>query len=187
MGRKLTSLRSMWIVVSLAAVLAIAGCSSETPFGPDTQETPDLAKQPVGVLDTRTAVLSDLNVAVDVANIVSASSGGVVAIQTSSIRHEFKVPALGIKDDVNITICYKKEILDRKVTGVFEFGPSGLVFDSPATLEFDVADINPSAKLVKLHYYDPEVEDWVLQGYSRVIDGKASFLINHFSKYAISD
>ena len=72
---------------------------------------------------------------------------------------------------------------------MFEFGPDGLEFSEAAVLEFDVREIDPNAEIAvaKIYYYDPDRKDWTYQGTAGVSNGIASFPIEHFSKYAISD
>lgn len=187
MAMKLTIFRSLVAVFALAAMFIIAGCSGDLPYTPEEYQQAGMGKIADDVFENRDTQLNEIAEKVSAIEKVTTSTGGIVSVQHNQYKHNLVVLPKAVDEDVDINIHYGKESIDDQTVAVFEFGPDGLVFHTPAVLHYEVADLDSSIKLAKLYYYDPEVGDWVLQGYSRIVNGKAKFKIRHFSKYAIAD
>ncbi len=168
----------------LAAILIIAGCSQNLSLEPNSPQTLSLNKD----LALSGSSSDPLSSTVSAEKDISADLGGTIVIDRDGYRHEFTVQALSISGDTHFTVVSSKDRIGLKEAVVFEFGPDGLVFSTPADLIFEIAELNAKASSAKLYYYDPGTGKWVYQG-SSLIDGsgKAVFPISHFSKYAISD
>ncbi len=182
MVRKLKGFRSLWIVAALAAALTIAGCSDNSPLSPDPGQGSEFGK--LSLYDAKSEAEP---VVADVSQTINAIDGGVIAIPSGSYNHSFEVPKDAIDSDVTISASVEKILIGRDVAVVFEFGPDGLVFNSPSKLKFDVGDLSSRDGVYNFYYFDPAVNAWVLQGSNSVDRGYVEFDVSHFSKYAISD
>ena len=119
---------------------------------------------------------------------VDALNGDVIPIPRGDYHHAFVVKPLGLDNNELITVKTDNEIVHGRKAITFEFGPAGLVFNTPSKLKADIFELNPYAATAKLYYFDPRAKAWVLQAEKRIEKGGvASFDIYHFSKYAISD
>lgn len=183
MGKKLKGLRHLWSVTALAAVLAVAGCSGDSPLAPDTEQHPGLGRTVMRSMEESVPEAS----VTEVSQTIVASEGGVIPIAKDDYEHTFTVVEDGVDEDVTIDIRAEEKLVNGKNSVVFEFGPNGLVFREAAILEFRMADINEQAEIANLYYYDPKAADWILQAEKEVVEGSVIFEIYHFSKYAISD
>jgi len=181
MKRDLTGLKRVGLLVLLAAVLTIAGCSDNSVLGPEPIETVQLNR---GVIEVTPLTAYTF---VEAEKWVNPETGDVIAINRNVYHHEFVVEPAGIDNPELITVKSDKEIVKSKQAITFEFGPDGLVFNEASKLEFQMAELNALARSAKLYYLDPKIGDWVLQAELPVKDGVVTFEIYHFSKYAISD
>lgn len=118
--------------------------------------------------------------------LISSAAGGTIAIGSGYRPTKFIVPAGALDSDTQISIVTSRDRLFWKPCVIFEFGPDGLVFRKPVTLDADMSDINPYARFAKLYYYSPQRHEWIFQGIRPVEKGRVKFAISHFSKYAIS-
>ncbi len=173
MSKRLRKAFAVLSVVLLAAGL-FYGCSSNPPTALPEYDNPNLQ---------RTILLAD-GVAVSKLVDVSVLSDSLL-INNIAGYHAFKIPQKALKAATIISIKTSREVILGKNAVVLEFGPDGLVFDRATTIDFDLRDLDPSAKSASLYYFDPNVGDWVYQGTANAKDGKVSFNIYHFSKYAI--
>jgi len=176
--KRLTLLSGLAI---LAAAFIIGGCSQNSPLEPN-QSQYDLALQSSarGSLPTLLSTTYD-------AGVVTKDDGGTIEISRDSYTHNFDVPSKSVSSDVIITVKTSLDKIGGRTALVFEFGPDGLKFDIPASLNCQLAEINAAATSGNLYYFDPDLRSWIYQGSNAVKDGIVSFDINHFSKYAISD
>jgi hypothetical protein len=179
--KMLKGVRYLWLVAAVAAVMTIAGCSGDTPLAPTSDQGQELAR----TMPVLPAVASD--VAVAAVTYIPAAVGGTIAVDKSGYTHEFDIPARAVSSDQVISVSVKEDKIGDRNAIVFEFGPDGLVFNTPSQLKCAISEINARATSGKLYYYDPKVGDWILQGDAPVVDGVVDFNIYHFSKYAISD
>ena len=181
MSKRLRGFSLVGGLVLLAAIFALSGCSSQSPMESNLPQITDLDRMEPGGRSAEPAqVESDQE-------LITADDGGKIEIARGDFLHEFKVESGAIGEDVEITVKTYRDKIGSKEVIVFEFGPDGLVFEKPATLEFQIAELNAAALSAKLFYFDPDLKKWIYQGSSGVKDGVAEFAIHHFSKYAISD
>ena len=193
MIERLIRSKGLWLALTLSVLSVLAGCSSNTPLGPDTDDSASLGRCIQG--DTYRywaapccdVILPAAADAVEVTLPITAAAGGVIAIQSEGYNHAFVVEPGGLNEDKVISVKADRTFIWGRRAVEFEFGPDGLVFNVPSKLEFDMAEINPRVWTAKLYYFDPRVGRWVLQGETRVVRGMAVFEIYHFSRYAISD
>lgn len=177
MNRQLKGLKYLWVVVALAAVVVMAGCSNQSILAPDNGQDTSLNRCLPVVPMAET----------EVSQLVSASDGGVISISQDGYNHAFVVAEGGLDEDAFITANVESGYINGQKAVVFQFGPDGLVFKSASKLEFDMGAVNPKASSAYLYYFDESVGKWVIQSAQRVDKGVAIFDIYHFSKYAISD
>lgn len=181
MAKMLKGLKGLWIVLALAAVLTIAGCSDITPLSPDTDGNASLGKPSL------TIGKGDVETAVEVSQVISASDGGVIVIETGLYSHSFEVEEGAISSDIVISAAVSEGYVNRRKAVIFEFGPDGLVFSKAATLVFDTDELSSTDNIYNFYYYDTRAGEWVLQASKFGRRGEVEFDVNHFSKYAISD
>ncbi len=182
MSRRLKGFYLVGFIVVLVAALAFNGCSDNSILGPETD--PNSGFEKIVPFAQPADMESDC---VETEGMISALEGGVMPIVRGEFEHRFSVPAQGLKEDVLITIDSYLTVCEGRDAIVFEFGPDGLVFDRAATLDFNMAELNPEAETARLFYFYPQYQAWVLQGMRPVRNGRVAFDIHHFSKYAISD
>jgi hypothetical protein len=180
MNLRLNRLSFLSILLIIPVFMFIAGCSSDSPFISNSDDQAGLAKsglpeQAVNPLDIATAEAA-----------ISALSGGTIPINMGVFRHKFIVAPMGMNKNATIRIIATKARINNKPSSVFEFGPDGLVFNERSILDYDMAQINAAAKTANLYYYDPNVNEWILQETKDVENGRIKFSIYHFSKYAIN-
>jgi hypothetical protein len=161
-------------------------------MGPDPTETSNLDRS-IALVNPRALsdggdllTITEIGV-LETDKLIYAETGGVVPIVREEYNHGFEVKPLALTKDELITVKSNKEDVNGRSALTLEFGPAGLVFGEASVLEVDMSEINPDASIAKLLYLDPAVGDWVPYGESGVKKGVATFEINHFSKYAISD
>jgi len=179
----LNGLKGYWVLTVLVAILAIAGCSNNSPVAFNTNDSAEISLNRAAVdLDTIVAAQ-----AITATQNISSALGGQITLNRSGHVHKFTVAKGALSKSEVISVKASNDFVSDKPSLAFEFGPDGLVFIKAAHLDVDMSDVNPNAVHAKLYYFDPKVQDWVLQGETDVINGRATFAIYHFSKYAISD
>lgn len=166
-------------IALLAAIFIVAGCSNQSPLEPNVPQSLELAKGFYGA--------SSSNVVVSSSELITEDSGGVIEIDRLEYQHLFIVDPHAVDSDVTIDVASSKDKIGRIDCIVFDFAPDGLVFKTPARLDFQMAELNAGATSGKLFYFDPKSSQWVYLGSADVVDGIVEFPISHFSKYAISD
>ena len=123
------------------------------------------------------------------------NKGGHFDLETNNkdYKAKFEVPQKSLDNDVDITCTPSWYYTASGIVYVLDFGPEGLIFDPPATLEMKVKgfeDFNPTGKDYigfELSWYDPENSGWELQKFEVKKDKEnIKFDIHHFSRYAIS-
>jgi hypothetical protein len=188
MRRDLMNLRRVGVLVLLATVLTIGGCSDNSVLGPDQNETSGLGRINPFTSAIAQSVLPEQSISiVETAMTIDDRAGGVIPISVGNYNHSFTVKPGALNSDQTISVKVQHETVNGKNAVSFEFGPNGLVFNEASKLNFDMAEINARALSAKLYYFDPLVQNWVLQAQGQVVRGHVIFDIYHFSKYAISD
>lgn len=183
MSKKLRGFALLSSLVLLASVLVISGCSDNSPLQSNTPQTDSMNRLIASGMSggsSEPGTVSD-------SELIEKDAGGVIEIERESYLHLFTVPAGALDYDTEITVESSIERVLGKDMLVFEFGPDGLVFNESAKLDVDMAELSSKAKWGKLYYFNPSNSKWEHQGSVSVVDGIASFDIDHFSKYAISD
>ena len=181
------ALKGLSLFGGLAVVLTlffVIGCSNNTPVQPNVPNSLEMGRLN---LDKDLVVASSGYETFD-SSYIDRDEGGEIEVERGSAVHVFNILPNSISQDTLITIhTYNDDVLkDDKI--VFEFGPDGLLFASSSLLEFDTAEFKEEVRQVKLYYFDPAQDEWVLSQTVNVDqNGIAQFIIPHFSKYAISD
>jgi hypothetical protein len=183
MSKKLRGFALISSLVLLASALVISGCSDNSPLQPNLPQTDSMNRL---IMSGMSGDSSEPETVSD-SELIEKDVGGTIEIERESYLHLFTVPEGALDSDTEITVESWQEKISGKEMIVFDFGPDGLVFKIPAKLDFDMAELNSKAKWGKLYYFDPVKSKWEFQGSSSVVDGIASFDIDHFSKYAIGD
>lgn len=190
-------------VVLAALCLAIClpwGCSGEPhttgPTWNSTFELPNGVIAYPGSLSDEFAVssvaptkipLGDSNLVITTVEIVVGILGGVVSMVLSEDESAFlTVPPGALLSNANIKADVAREPLgmDRRSTQ-FTFGPEGLVFRLPALLT--IKSVEPEGTTLDLEWWDPSQELWVKSAEAVVILGHATFPVQHFSTYRVTE
>ena len=174
-------------------VLLSSSCSQNLPTGTDGNQ-----RQPINILGFE-ATFASLQKRTEVSRFIRASQGGIVTLsrfddtQTSgaSVVVSLAIPPGALDQDTKISLTMDATTLD------FEFGPSGLVFNTPVVLSVDAYGLMLSgvdAGDVQLLYDNIAENEWsrmensgiILEhdkGRLRLLDGR----IPHFSRYILAD
>ena len=114
--------------------------------------------------------------------------GGVIQDKDNNIT--ISIPQGALKADTKISAQYvdAPELISNKLSldflGGVEFGPSGTVFDKPVTVDLALNKIPSGNTLAVFCYYEAE-DLWEYVTDATVRGDKASFEVNHFSKYQV--
>ena len=180
MNKRLRSVTLISGLILLASVFIITGCSNNSPLEPNQPQSLTLDRHFAASESSELTIVS-------ASLLVNKDAGGVIEIERDAYVHLFTVESAALDANTEISVVSSNEKVLGKNMIVFEFGPDGLVFGKSAILDFEIAELNSRALSAKLYYYDPDLKSWVFQGSSAISGGVASFNIDHFSKYAISD
>ena len=174
----------------LVGLFILGGCDSGPPTMPQQESSQDMSLAHWGGdcwpdrPDWRDG--PDLPEVVPDQALISSAAGGTISVGNGYRPTKFIVPAGALDSDTQISIVVSRDRLFWRRCMIFEFGPDGLAFRRPATLDADMSDIDPYAWFAKLYYYSPQRHEWIFQEIRRIERGRARFQISHFSKYAIS-
>ena len=128
----------------------------------------------------------DIPLSETAAEIISVESGGQILFPKFGSNTGLFIPPYSLTGKTRIS--GKAELLKIISKDVirFDFGPDGLLFRSPAILRVDGKHFKGSDS-VWLFWLNPCTGAWQLRARAPIKNGVASFEINHFSKYAITD
>lgn len=121
----------------------------------------------------------------EAAPVVVTSADGIVTLE---------IPAGAFDDDVDIEITPGRSELEGLVDGfVYDFEPSGLRFDEPATLRIDVSSLTPAVAdgeleiglITDLLDENETPVEGVLHFETALEDGELVAQIDHFSAYVV--
>ncbi len=205
--QKALKLGSAITLMIFASLLLVTGCG-DSPVAPTTTIIDD-TKDDVTIGDAQRAVEfadsllssggswaagSDLDELKDSPYYVDdeenkaviGASGGSIKIQLDNKELYFVVPAEALDREVEIQIHgYKLRTEDDRDVYLYECSPSGLEFAKPMSVDHPVSQDDDSSAVM---FYNGEDANstWELEQVTPVVDGTATFLIWHFSKYGIS-
>ena len=116
------------------------------------------------------------------------ASGGELKIELDNQEIFLIIPANAIPVEqygncCEIRVWAEKWQTDNGVVYYYECTPGGIQFKTPVTLIQPIS----SSSTENLFWYNSSTSRWVVVDSDKVSAGSASFEINHFSKYAISD
>ena len=117
---------------------------------------------------------------------IDANDGGTVEISNRLDNSACRliIPACALVADTTISADLTEFIAVDSSYLDFEFGPEGLQFLIPASLEIDVELFDdPELTHVDWYYLDPGQEKWSLQGQYEPVAGVIKIPICHFSTY----
>jgi hypothetical protein len=134
------------------------------------------------------SVVESPNVGETTEVMVTAATGGEVALTKAGIT--LSVPPGALSEDTKITaeVVSKKDLTDAAslAGNVVVFGPNGLKFDKPVSLQLDLAGATiPKDAKVTLAFFDEAKKEWTdLEG-SKLVDGKVTADTTHFTMFAV--
>ncbi len=119
---------------------------------------------------------------------ITAADGGEVALAEAGVK--LSIPAGALAEDTMISaeVVSRSGLPDAAMLAgnVVEFGPDGLTFEQPVTLELEVGDTNiPENAVVSIAWYDDEADAWVDLPGSEIDGGKVTAQTTHFTIFAI--
>lgn len=182
-SKRYVSVMGLMLAVSLA--LFVFGCSS-SPTVPNDPNPPDnkleyLTDSEFGEDQAKSPGLFEV-VEVATSEVVGIL-GGVVEVEVDGEKAEFKVPSGALKRPVVISLDVTKRETPLGAVYVYDCGPDGTVFSTPAELSQPMPE---GRDFAILYYFNESTRMWELQEVVKVKDGVAKFKIKHFSKYGIS-
>ena len=118
---------------------------------------------------------------------IDRRAGGEVNVDNH--RYDFQVP--GWSSPYSTWIYMKVEKFrysDGEVVILFDFGPDGLEFNTPATVRVRKAEFEGSVDFISFYYLNPNTYRWELQTVSLADDDSeyVEMPVYHFSKYGVS-
>ena len=182
MAKMLKGLTLVSVVAVLVAGLMFAGCSTNSPLSPNNNNNIEQLSSAKTIVRTASRAIS-----VSVQKSIVAVKGGGINIDDNEYHHLFVVKSSAIPQDTVISIVKTHDTVNGKLSIIFTFGPNGLVFSPTSDLSVDMNELNKNATTAYLYYFDVSANKWVFQDSKPVENGKATFDIRHFSRYAISD
>jgi hypothetical protein len=194
-NRKTIFLKLAALAVIILGILLINSCGKMSPTSPENSvsDQPDPALQ-FGNEDIESKWGKIFYISLyDAAFGVVDEGGGAMGFGGFDYYAEFQVPADAV-DDWTMIYCQASSYSTQSgLVYVFNFGPDGTVFETPATLRIEMAAIDYfSPDGVKyngaeLNFWNPRTQQWELKGIDKDNDGDGiiEFEVNHFSRYAI--
>jgi hypothetical protein len=155
--------------VGPAALIAVSlvGCGSDND-GPTVTESPDLGAS--------------------TEKLVTVAAGGEVAVEGAGVKLSIPGGALAADTMITAEVISKFALTDAAMlaNNVVEFGPDGLEFAQPVTLELELGSAQiPSGAKVSLAWFDESSHAWIDLPGSKVEGGKVSAETTHFTIFAI--
>ncbi|MBD3298504.1 MAG: hypothetical protein GF341_07615 [candidate division Zixibacteria bacterium] len=208
--RRALKLGSAITLMIFASLLLVTGCGN-SPVAPTSTilDDTDDSKDDLTIGDAQRAVEfadslispdgswaagSDLEYLKDSPNFVDEEAnkeeigilGGAIKLQLDNEELYFVVPKGALDQRVEIEIQgYKLRTDDGRDVYLYECSPSGLRFSLPMKVDHPVSQ-NDGSPSVIFYKGDDLFDGWQLEQVSPVLNGSATFLIWHFSKYGIS-
>ncbi len=208
-------LHRRYLGISLVAVVSLGliwstGCSDRMSNpSPDDQSTTltwlrDSVSDGDDLWLTNTEPLADSTVLVDYSNVigedyelkstdtidVTAANGGTIAMRDLGDLNQIRIPDSSLESNTRISVnSYRPSNGTIKNELALVFGPSGLQFNSPITVELDASLFDDPSREgrpaeVTWQYYNTDLEAW--EEYSRVTvspDRIFRIPVEHFSTY----
>jgi len=131
----------------------------------------------------------------EASGLVTPEDGGLIHLGWAGPgnRLEFAPGAVDSDVIVDVTTCIVKGNPKNHFSVIeLDLSPDDLVFDPPAKIVINAGSLNSlrspkhGGGVVKLFYYDPDTDEWLLQQETKIEKGKVTFSIDHFSKFGIS-
>lgn len=184
-----------FLIAFAASVLLLSGCG-DSPVAPTIGDGSVGALQQVeqehGALLAQDSIgatpklLGNLlrNVFFALESLLIGEDGGLLSLELGGKTATFAVPVGALDENALIVMKAVQAPTPMGEATVFDFGPDGLEFLSPATLSLETARAEGS--LLRLYWWNNSVGRWELQESCVVKDGSVHFSVHHFSKYGIS-
>ncbi len=189
-----------FILITVVFALVFIGCSGNIPVAPTDQSLSGLEKidlveqirgddlfEPAedGWLGRRQVfVVNQMDVALMFEPV--GAEGGELELILGDEKTVLSIPAGALNMQVEISaLVVSYDIVGQGELTFYNFGPDGLVFNKAAnlTLETNLAE----GTTISLYWWNPDNSLWEVEQSATVDEnGVVEFLINHFSKYAIS-
>lgn len=189
------SRRVPWFVTVLvtAGLFFATGCGN-SPISPiDTNDSTD----PL-VLSSAPRLSSSDNGhsnCYEASGLVTPEDGGLIQLGWAGPKNRLEFAPGAVDSDVlvDVTTCIVKGNLKNHFSVIeLDLSPDDLAFDPPAKIVINAGSLNSMRSpkhgggIVKLFYYDPDADEWLLQQEAKIEKGKVTFSIDHFSKFGIS-
>lgn len=184
-----------FLIAFAASILLLSGCgdSPMSPVGGDDsvgalqqveQEHAQLLAQDSNGASPK--LLGNLlrNVFYALESLLIGDDGGLLTLVLGDKTATFAVPAGALDENALIVMKAVQAPTPMGQATVFDFGPDGLEFSSPATLSLETARAEGS--VLRLYWWDIRAGRWELQESCVVRNGSVHFSVHHFSKYGIS-
>lgn len=126
--------------------------------------------------------------------LITVSDGGEIQLGWGGPKNSLKFAPGAVAEDVDIdiTTCIVKGNAQNSFSVIeLEFSPDGVYFSTPAQIVINAGSLNALRApnfggVVRLYFYNPDTGEWLVLQEARIIKGKVTFEIDHFSKFGIS-
>jgi hypothetical protein len=114
------------------------------------------------------------------------STGGTITLTVDSDTSYFIVPEASLEKTTEISVRISRDLsaVDARITE-FDFEPEGTLFDKSAQLAYRT-ELKDGEKLV-LYWWEARNATWLGSAECIVVNGFATFPIDHFSKYRVKE
>jgi len=177
-------------VVAILLVFFAVGCSSDS-VGTNTENTVSGSYFNQPYVDPSEL----LNSSGDPTDIVVLTGQGWVSrwfggeVVVDNRRFVFESPSYSVPYSTMIDVKVEKFTYDDgEIVILFDFGPDGLEFNSPATVRVRKTEFEGSVDYVSFYYLNPDTYTWELQTVA-LADDDGEYVempVYHFSKYGVS-
>lgn len=114
------------------------------------------------------------------------TTGGVITMDVHGEQSYFSVQANSLDDktEIRVTVYRDESAVDKRITE-FHFEPEGLSFRYTSQLSYKT--LLKEGEKLDLHYWDPLSGKWLHSAEAVVVNGYATFPIEHFSDYRTTE
>lgn len=111
---------------------------------------------------------------------MTAAEGGTLESDDGQVR--LTVPAGALAEDTTLSVSIN-DAANGSQSAVYDFGPDGLEFLMPVTLDIEFAGTPPEGQMAAIAV--EEGGEWVALAGSALADGRITAPVEHFSRFAV--
>ena len=170
-------------VLLLLGMLVVSGCGGDGDTDPMNS---DVGSADTGVSDLDSSFPTvdandDENVGESYRVAMTVAEGGVIGSDSNGATLE--IPRRALESDVEITLDVLTATAET-ASSIYEFGPDGTFFQTPARLSIEVTAEVPEGMRAVIAYRQGD-EDWTPIASTNTDDGRVEADVRHFTRFAV--